>query len=80
MGIRCKGNCRLFIFSKPALGRHSAPYLTHGRCRVCDIWIILRGGVGPHKNRCPCCSSIYTVRPRLKSNRLRYKELLKNKH
>jgi len=77
MGIRCKGNCRLFIFPKPALGRHSAPYLTHGLCRVCTLWIPLRGGVGPFKNRCPCCSSIYAVRPRLNSKRVRYEELLK---
>tara|TARA_Y100000296_G_C4970790_1_gene155791 strand:+ start:230 stop:466 length:237 start_codon:yes stop_codon:yes gene_type:complete len=77
MGINCKGNCRLFVLPKPHLGKYSAPYLTHGRCRVCDIWIPLRGGVGPFKNRCPCCSSIYAVRPRLTSKRLRYKELLK---
>jgi hypothetical protein len=77
MGIRCKGNCRLFIFPKPVLGRHSTPYLTHGLCRVCMLWIPLRGGVGPFKNRCPCCSSIYAVRPRLNNKKRRYEELLK---
>ena len=72
MGIQCRGNCSFINLPKPNLGRNTFPYLTHGFCRVCYLWIPLRGGVGKHKNRCPCCSSLYALKPRLNSKKKRY--------
>ena len=77
MGVSCRGNCSLIHFPKPYLGRGSYPYVTHGYCRACCLWIPLRKGIGPYKNRCPCCSSLYSMRPRLNEKKARYVKLFK---
>ncbi len=77
MGMMCKGHCRLCKFPKPYLGRGAFPYLTHGYCRTCVFWIPLMQGQGPYKNRCPCCNSLYSMRPRLNDKKARYAKYLK---
>ena len=81
MGTRCHGGCVLmgFLTYRPNLGQGGLPYLTHGFCRTCDVWIEKDKGWGKVGNRCPCCHSKMSYRPRVSASKRRYRSLLSNK-
>ena len=65
--MSCKGICVQYKADFiPKIG-----YYARGckRCQTCDIYVNWEG------LRCPCCSSILRVGPRLPANKQRLKEL-----
>ena len=61
--------------NRPNLGQGGLPYLTHGFCRTCDVWIARGNGWGEAKNRCPCCHTMLSFKPRQSKNKKRYRKL-----
>lgn len=64
--IKCKGKCEYWVESRP----HTLPFLTHSRCRICDIWMKNKDVI--NKIRCPCCNGRVANRPRLNTNKRKY--------
>ena len=77
MGANCHGFCAIKKLrrDRPNLGQGGLPYLTHGFCRTCDVWIQHGTGFGLTKNRCPCCHVKLSLHPRQSKNKRRYREL-----
>ena len=74
---------RKFLTYRPYFGttdkRGGLPYLTHGFCRTCEVWIEKDKGWGKAGNRCPCCHSKMSYRPRVSKSKRRYRKILSNK-
>ena len=64
--IKCKGKCDYWTETRPS----TLPFLTHSRCRNCDIWLKNKDVV--NKVRCPCCNGRVANRPRLNTNKRKY--------
>lgn len=66
MGIgRCKGICDSHRIPK-------TKYHTHNYCRSCEWWIKQDDC---HENRCPCCGSLVSTRPRNSKAKEKYRIL-----
>ena len=88
LGASCNGKCvmykKKYRRDRPNLGQGGLPYLTHGFCRTCEVWILNGQGfsfhIGTAKNRCPCCHTMMSFQPRQSRHKKKYRRLreLKN--
>ena len=71
--IVCHGHCELLKrtdkeWKKPPTG--GIPFLTHGYCRVCVLWVKRTNTV--NGNRCPCYHNKITMKPRTNRAKKKY--------
>ena len=67
--IQCKGVCS-YKYSRTRPQRFA--YLTHVRCKTCDIWILPEDAWVKNKARCPCCHGVLSTTPSSNKGKKKY--------